>query len=135
MRFTVDGVSGRFDAIRDAIAQVVAGASVPLVEISRAALPDADGLGGTHHLVLEGLGVRVEETIESGQYGNPRDGYGYAMRWTFVGTGSREGASATIVAGGTEPKVLSFTMDVTDAEGPAMREALRRVLGRDPRVW
>ena len=131
-------VSGPFDDLRAVvatIASVVAGGPVELKQVAFEALPDSDGFGGTHAAVFEAPGVRVHETIQSGQYGSPRDGFGYDMSWRFEGTGAREGARAAFSTGNYEPKVLSFAMDVSDAEGEAMVAALERLLGRAPRRW
>lgn len=91
-RLTFNGPFDDFSAVRDCIAHVIAGGDVALKQVSFEALPDRDFFfGGTHALVLEGDGVRVEECVASNEEGNPRDGYGYSMWWTFTGTGARAG--------------------------------------------
>lgn len=134
-RLTFNGPFDDFSAVRDRIAHVIAGGDVTLRQTSFEALPDRDGFGGTHALVLEGDGVRVEECVYSNDEGNPRDGYGYSMSWTFTGTGARAGAQASIRRSNYEPKLLDFTVSVSDAEGPALQQALEALLGRSARAW
>ncbi len=135
MRLTFGGPFDDFSPVRDCVARVIAGGDVALKQVSFEALPDRDCYGGTHQLVLEGDGVRVEETIASNEEGCARDGYGYTMWWTFTGTGARDGAQATIRGSNYQPKMLDFTVSVSDAEGLALRAALEALLGRSARVW
>jgi hypothetical protein len=135
MRLTFSGAIDDFSAVRTCIAHVIAGGPVALRQASFESLPDRDCFGGTHLLRLEGDGVQVEECIASNDEGNPRDGYGYSMSWTFTGTSARAGARASIRGSNYEPKMLGFTVEVSDAEGPAMQRALEALLGASARAW
>lgn len=135
IRLTFSGAIDDFSKVRDCIARVIAGSDATTRQVSLEALPDRDCYGGTHRLVLEGEGVRVEECIASNEEGNPRDGYGYSMWWTFTGTGARSGASASVRESNYQPRVNGFTVSVSEAEGDAMRLAIEALLGRSARVW
>jgi hypothetical protein len=131
MRISFRGPFDDFRRVVSTIASGIAGADVALRQTAYEGLPDRDGYGGTHDVVLEGDGVRVREEIYSNEEGSAREGYGYTMRWTFEGTGARVDATASIRAGNYEPRVNDLELTVSAAAWDDVHERLVRLLGKE----
>ena len=121
-----------WEELRDAASQIVDELGItpaPWRRTEHQTLVDKQHMGQAFGSVWARPGAELEEVVESGS-GNPRDGYGYDMRWTLV---AKLGTRTLLVnlsdsAWDPRPRALSFTFKGFE---PRELEASKTVL----RAW